>query len=87
MFPHWITRAPIGHWTVCGDVVGELEDDIDELEPVNEPVGDRAESNTCSHQHACDRRSCVGVASVVGSESHRSCNVVFVAQCAEEADR
>lgn len=79
MFPHWITRAPIGHWAVRGDVVCQLEDDIDELEPVDEPIGDRAEANTCSHQRACDRRSCVGVASVVGSECHRLRNVVLVA--------
>ena len=79
MFPHWITRAPIGHWTVRGDVVGQLEDDVDELEPVNEPVGDRIETDSCSDERSRDRRSCVGVASVVGSESHRSRDVVLVA--------
>ena len=83
VFPHWITRAPIVHWAVRGDVVGQLEDDVDELEPVNEPVGDRIETDSCSDERSRDRRSCVGVASVVGSESHRSCNVVFVAQRGE----
>lgn len=79
MLPHGIARAPVTHWTVCGDVVCELEDDIDELEPVNEPVGDRAEADVCSHQRACDCRRVVGVSAVVGGERHRSRDVVLVA--------
>lgn len=79
VFPHRITRAPIGHWAVRGDVVGQLEDDVDELEPVNEPVGDRIETDSCSDEHSRDRRSCAGVASVVGGERHRSRDVVLVA--------
>ena len=78
-----IAWAPLTHRAIRGDVVCELEDDVDELEPVNEPVGDRIETDSCSDEHSRDGRSCVGVASVVGSESNRSCNVVLVAQCGE----
>lgn len=79
VFPHRITRAPIGHWAVRGDVVRQLEDDVDELEPVHEPVGDRIETDSCSDEHSRDCRCGVGVSAVVGGERHRSCDVVLVA--------
>ena len=79
VFPHWITRAPIGHWAIRGDVVGQLKDDVDELEPVNEPVGDRIETDSCSDERSCDCGRVVGVSAVVGGECHRPRNVVLVA--------
>ena len=85
MLPHGISRASVTHWTVCGDVVCELEDDIDELEPVNEPVGDRAEADACSHEARDGKllaRHLDAIAhakSVVGRERHRSRDVVLVA--------
>lgn len=75
VLPHWITRAPIGHWAVRGDVVGQLKDDVDELEP----VGDRIETDSCSDECSRDCRRVVGVSAVVGCECHRSRDVVLVA--------
>ena len=79
VFLHGIAWAPIGHWAIRGDVVGQLEDDVDELEPVNEPVGDRIETDSCSDEHSRDCRRVVRVAAVVGGERHRSRDVVLVA--------
>ena len=79
VFPYGIAWAVWEHWTVCGDVVGELEDDVDELEPVDEPVGDCTEADAGSHQRACDCCRVVGVSAVVGGECHRSRDVVLVA--------
>ncbi len=79
VLPHRIMRAPIVHWAVRGDVVGQLEDDVDELEPVNEPVGDRIETDSCSDEHPRDCRRVVGVSAVVGGERHRSRDVVLMA--------
>lgn len=79
VLPHRITRAPIVHWAVLGDVVGQLEDDIDDLEPVDEPVGDRIETDSCSDERSRDCRRVVGVSAVVGGECHRSRDVVLVA--------
>lgn len=79
VFPHGIARAPIVHWAVRGDVVGQLEDDVDELEPVNEPVGDRVKSDSCSDERSRDCCRVVGVSAVVGGECHRSRDVVLVA--------
>ena len=73
VLPHRITRAPIVHWAVLGDVVGQLEDDIDD------PVGDRIESDSCSDERSRDSRRVVGVSAVVGGECHRSRDVVLVA--------
>lgn len=79
VFPHWIAWAPIVHWAVRGDVVCQLEDDVDEIEPVHEPVGDRIETDSCSDEHSRDCRRVVRVSAVVGGERHRSRDVVLVA--------
>ena len=79
VFPHGIAWAPIVHWAVRGDVVCQLEDDVDELEPVNEPVGDPIETDSCSDERSRDCRRVVGVSAVVGGERHRSRDVVLVA--------
>lgn len=79
VFPHWITRAPIVHWAVRGDVVCQLEDDVYELEPVNEPVGDRIETDSCSDERSCDCGRVVGISAVVVGECHRPRNVVLMA--------
>ena len=79
VLPYGIAWAILGHRTVCGDVVGQLEDDVDELEPVNESVGDRIETDSCSDERSCDCSRVVGVSAVVGGECHRSRDVVLVA--------
>lgn len=77
--PYGIAWAPLTHRAIRGDVVGQLEDDVDELEPVNEPVGDRIETDSCSDERSRDCRRVVGVSAVVGGECHRSRDVVLVA--------
>ena len=79
MLPHGIARAPVTHWTVCGDVVCELEDDVDELEPVHEPVGDCIETDSCADECSSNGRRVVRVSAVVGGKRHRSRDVVLVA--------
>ena len=78
VFPHWITRAPVTHRTVCGDVVGELEDDINKFESVDEPVGDSPEADACSHRRACDCHRGVGVSIVFGGRNNRVRETVFI---------
>ena len=78
VYPDGIARVPLAHRTVRGDVVCQLEDDVNELKPVNEPVEDRIETDSCSDECPSYGRRVVRVAAVVGCERHRCRDIVLV---------